>query len=150
MTTKKKGRPDKGRRSHASKQQTKIREKKTTPAKLTRASAAKLMAADLKQSNLTMADGKKRGFKLQSPEHTQKRTKTAKYRGAYIWSYLIPYYDINGKCVKNYWRVRYLEEVAGKYGSKPTRPRRYTGPQDARIRIYFDPTCDYSEVRGAS
>ena len=150
MTTKKKSRPARRPSKRARSQQSKAAKKKTTPKALTRASAAKLMAADLKQSNLIMVDGKKRGFKLQSPEQTQKRTKTAKYPGAYVWSYLIPYYDINGKCVKNYWRVRYLEEVTGKYGSKPTRPRRYTGPQDARIRIYFDPTCDYSEVRGAS
>jgi hypothetical protein len=104
------------------------------------------MAADGRKSNLTMPDMKKRGFKLRTPKQTQALTKTAKYPGAFVWSYLIPYYDIDGKLVRDYWRVRYLEEVTGRYGGKPRKPRKYTGPEGAQIRFYFDPTCSYKKV----
>ena len=112
------------------------------------AGAEKAMADDLRESNLTVADAKKRGYKLLTPEQTRERTKTNKYPGAYVWSHLIPYFDIHRKRVTDYWRVRYLEEVTGPFGSKPKKPRRYSGPKGARLRIYFDPTVDYSPVLG--
>lgn len=118
----------------------------TSIPKLTRASAERLFRTDLKQSGLTAADAKKRGWKLLSPKQTQERTKTDNYPGAYVWSYLIVYKDIDRKVIKDYWRVRYLEEILGKFGSLE-KPRRYTGPKGAKLHIYLDPTVDYSSIR---
>ena len=113
---------------------------------MNQASALKAWAVDLKRSGLTMAEAKKRGMKLLAPATTRSMTKTAKYAGAYVWSYLIPYFDVKGKKTK-YWRIRYLEDVLGPFGARPKKPRRYTGPKGAKIRAYFDPTVDYSTVR---
>ena len=111
---------------------------------MNRASALKAMAADLRKSNLTPADAKKRSLKLLSTKQTQETTKTDNYAGSFVWSYLIPYFDIKGKRVKDYWRVRYLEELLGKFGPLE-KSRRYTGPKGAKIRTYFDPTLDWAK-----
>jgi len=137
----------------ATKSTRKKRTKKTpgnsTPKQITKAIAKRRYAADLKRSGLTMADAKARGFKLLTPAQTRAKTKSDTYAGSYAWSYLIPYYDINGKLVKDYWRVRYLEDVVGAFGSKPEKPWRYSGPKGGRLRLYFDPTIDWSPIKGA-
>ena len=115
--------------------------------KMNRANALKAWEADLRKSNLTIDEVKKRGWKLQSPKKTRELTKTNKYAGTYAWSYLIVYKDINHRVIKNYWRVRYLEKILGKFGNPLKKQRRYTGPKGAKLRVYLDPTVDYSAIR---
>ena len=148
-TPKKKRRPAKGRHSKRarSKCAAKRNATKCKPNDTSKAIGEWLMAADLKRSGLTKADGAQRGFKLLTPAQTRAKTKTSKYRGSYVWSYLIPYYDINGKLIKGYWRIRYLEPVLGPFGSRPKKPWRYSGPEGGRLRLYFDPTIDWTPIR---
>lgn len=150
-TPRAKSRPSRGRLSKGAnpKRVQKNRKAKSTPNGIDRATAQRLMDADLKRSGLIRADGAARGFKLLTPAQTKAKTKTDKYAGSYAWSYLIPYYDINGKIIKDYWRVRYLEDVLGPFGSKPEKPWRYTGPERGRLRLYFDPTFDWSPIKVA-
>lgn len=118
----------------------------TSIPRLTRSTAEKAWAADLRKSNLTVKDAKSRGWQLKSPQQTQELTRTRDYKGAFVWSYLIPYHDVDGKKT-GYWRIRYLEEILGSFGARPKKPRRYTGPKGAKLRIFFDPKVDYSSVR---
>jgi hypothetical protein len=146
MTSKKaKGRPDKGQPSKSARSPR--HSKAATKKKPTRKpNPRQLMLADLKKSGLTPADAKKRGWKLLTPKQTQALTKTDTFAGNAAWSYLIVYKDIDRKVIKDYWRVRYLEDIAV-FGQAPEKPRRYTGPKGAKLRIYLDPTVDYSLVR---
>ena len=115
--------------------------------KMNRANALKAWEADLRKSNLTIDEVKKRGWKLQSPKQTRELTKNNKYAGTYAWSYLIVYKDINHRVIKDYWRVRYLEKILGNFGKPLKKQRRYTGPKGAKLRVYLDPTVDYSAIR---
>ena len=89
------------------------------------------MLKDLKRSGLTETDAKKLGCKLLSQKQTQKLT------GNFATAYQIPYHGIDGKPVKEFWRVRYLEEIKGKFGATLSKPMRYTGPKNKLPRLYF-------------
>ena len=77
----------------------------------------KLMLADLARSGLTPADAKKAKYKTLTAKQTKELT------GNFAASYLIPYHDINGK-LTTYYRVRYVEEVKGPFGSSKKKPLR--------------------------
>ena len=139
MTTKKtKGRPStKGQPSNGAKPQpSSKRTKKTTPKRTPR----QLMLTDLKRSGLTDGDAKKFKYKPLTAEEVKELT------GNYATGYLIPYHDINGKRVKDFWRVRYLEEVKGAFGASLKKPRRYTGPKNALPRFYFPVGVDWQAL----
>ncbi len=101
----------------------------------------KAMHADLKRSGLTPADAKKAGYKVLTPKQTKELT------GNYAAAYYIPYYDINGKLIKDFWRVRYLEEVKGAFGSSKKKPQRYTGPKHALPRFLFPVNFDWKTLK---
>ena len=95
------------------------------------------MLQDLKRSGLTDRDARKLGYKLLTPAQTKKQTGKAENN---VPSYLIPYYDVNGKLIKEMWRVRFLEEVKGKFGATLKKPRRYSQPNGVVPRFYFPKT----------
>lgn len=93
----------------------------------------KAMLKDLKRSGLTEGDAKKLGYKVLTGKQTKERT------GFDASSYLIPYYDVNGKRT-DFWRVRYLEEVRGPFGAIKKKPPRYSQARGTLPRFYFPKT----------
>jgi hypothetical protein len=89
--------------------------------------------ADLKRSGLTAADFKKLGIKVITAAENEKLT------GHNVAGYLIPYLDVQGKPIKNGWRVRHLEEIKGFGGSTKSKQIRYTGPKGELPHLYFPP-----------
>ncbi len=98
------------------------------------------LIADLKRSGLTSSDIKKLHLKLLTKEQTHKLTKFK------VAAYRIPYFDIDGKEIRAFWRVRYLEEIPGKFGAKLKKPPRYTGPSNVLPRFYFAPSIPWRKV----
>ena len=89
-----------------------------------------LMLKDLKRSGLTDADARKAGYKILTREQTQDLT------GFYASSYLITYPDVNGKPTE-FWRVRYLEPIKGKFGAAKKKSPRYSQAIGTLPRFYF-------------
>jgi len=93
------------------------------------------MLRDAARSGLTPADCKKLGFKAitkaQNIKLTGKRNN--------VPGYVMPYFDIHGKPIKNGWRRRNLETPTGRLGGKIDNPEkwRYRGPDDELPHLYF-------------
>ena len=100
----------------------------------------KAMLFDLKRSGLTATDSKNAGFKPLTAKKVNDLT------GNRASGYLIPYFDVDGNDT-GYWRIRYTEEVLGPFGSKPRKPKRYTGPKGEIPRFYFPRSVDWSVLR---
>lgn len=98
----------------------------------------KALIEDLKRSGLTRAVVKT----LKLKPLTAKQT--AALGHFEVPSYQIPYYDIRGKLIKSYYRVRYLETPKGKFGATLDKPPRYSGPTGEAPRAYFSPVLDWS------
>ena len=67
----------------------------------------KLMLEDLIRSGLTTTDATKLKLKPCSKDVTFQKV------GKRYMSYVIPYFDIDGKLNQNFYRVRFLEERIG-------------------------------------
>lgn len=98
------------------------------------------MLADLKRSGLTNTDAKNAGYETLTAKETKELT------GNHAASYKIPYHDIKGNETK-YYRVRYLEEVKGAFGSSKKKPLRYTGPKDEVPRFYYPVSFDWLALK---
>jgi hypothetical protein len=60
---------------------------------------------------------------------------------------LIPYYDVSGKRLPDYYRVRYLEAPSG--FDRLTDVPKYVQPTGTPPRAYFPPTLAWSEILGS-
>ena len=91
------------------------------------------MSKDLARSGLTATHAKK----MHLSELTQ--VQAAELGVPNLRSYLIPYFDLDGNVLPNYWRVRYLQQRALPFGASPRRPLRYIGTKDAVPKFYLPP-----------
>ena len=98
------------------------------------------MLADLKRSGLTATDAASAKYKPLTAKQVKELT------GNFAAGYLIPYHDVNGKLIKDFWRVRYTEEVRGPFGVSKKKPLRYTGPTGAIPRFYFPASVDWQAL----
>lgn len=98
-----------------------------------------LMLKDLKRSGLTDADAKKAGYKVLTREQTDALT------GFQAASYLITYPDVKGKDTE-FWRVRYLEPIKGKFGATKKKPPRYSQAIGTLPRFYFPKRVDWAAI----
>lgn len=104
----------------------------------------KAMLSDLKRSGLPPSVAKKAKYKILTAKQVDELT------GNFAAGYLIPYHDINGKVVPNFWRVRYLEQPTGGFGQKPKKELRYTGPKGEVPRFYFPNSVDWKALAKAA
>lgn len=98
------------------------------------------LLADLKRSGLSAHDVPKLKFQVLTPKRTKELTRFE------VASYLIPYFDVDGKKIQKFWRVRYLEEIPGKFGAKLKKPPRYTGPKNVLPRFYLAPSIAWRKI----
>lgn len=91
--------------------------------------------ADLKKSGLTESDFKKLKIKVLTVKENQKLTGKVNA----VPGYVMPYFDIHGKPIKNAWRRRNIEIPKGKFGGERVDPSkwRYRGPDDELPHLYF-------------
>ncbi len=102
---------------------------------MTRALALK----DLKRSGLNDADYKHADYKVLTREQTQELT------GFHASAYQMPYYDVHGKKTE-FWRVRYLEPIKGKFGAVRKKPPRYSQAIGTLPRFYFPKRVNWSTI----
>jgi hypothetical protein len=98
------------------------------------------MLADLKRSGIKPKDVSKLGLKLLTAAATKKITERFE-----VAAYQIPYFDIHGKQI-DYWRIRYLEEIKGKFGATLRKPPRYSQPIDTVPHFYFPPIVEWTNI----
>ncbi len=102
------------------------------------------MIQDLKRSGLNANTIKKLLTKPLTVKATEKMlAQEYDYSAA---SYLLPYFGIDGKKAKNFFRVRYIEEPPkGGFGAKK-KARRYSQPEGTSPRFYFPPLVDWEAI----
>jgi len=104
-----------------------------------------LMLDDLARSGLDAKSIEQIKVKALTREATGKLL-NSKSEDDCLVSYQIPYFTLDGKPTKDFYRVRFLEEPPkGKFGAEK-KPRRYTQPKDEPPRFYLPPIIDWSEV----
>ena len=94
--------------------------------------------ADLKKSGLTAADFKKLGIKVITAAENMKLTS----KEHNVAGYVIPYFDIRGKPIKNAWRRRNIDIPLGYGGAIRSDPGkwRYTGPKGELPHLFIPRT----------
>ena len=102
------------------------------------------MLADLRRSGIGPSQVSKLGLKV------LKKSETKKLTGRFeVAAYLIPYFDATGKKI-DYYRIRYLEEIKGKFGAALKKPPRYSQPEDTVPHFYFPPIADWKKLAADS
>lgn len=90
------------------------------------------------KSGLTRADVTRLRLRYLKPTETSRLTEGRHPLAAMK----IPYFDSDGQIIKDFWRLRMLEERAT-FGQKTVR---YTQPADAAPRLYLPPLEDWSGI----
>jgi hypothetical protein len=102
--------------------------------------------AKLKSSGLSSQDAAKLGFEPLSREQLVKRyPDLTQYP---LSGFQIPYYDLQGKLIRDFFRFRFLEqpERSGFDAlTAPRKPIRYVQPKDVLPRVYFPRTHRWSD-----
>ena len=90
-----------------------------------------LMYAKLEESCLTKKDQQHLGIKFLN------KAKTKLLVDKELAAMQIPYYDINGKIIKNYYRVRFLENITKATFTNTAKQQRYTQPANTAPHFYL-------------
>lgn len=106
------------------------------PSTITKTQAKKLALTDLERSDLRAKDAKLMALEFYSEEQSAESFNSNEGIAAYV----IPYFDIDGNELDDFYRVRFLGELTPKgFGKKQKKPQRYTQPANTPPRLYFPP-----------
>jgi hypothetical protein len=104
--------------------------------------------AKLAESGLDATDARQLGFKLLNAQGL--KTQFPKLTNNPLSGFLLPYFDRDGKAVKQFYRFRYLDTPTLAFGAVPKHGTRYVQPAGQQPRVYFPRTFDWDKFFGKS